>query len=85
MDKSRPYLRCFIQKMMTFYFCGKMSILQIAKLFGTKIKYLPERSGERYASKLTKMNLSNNVVNIKGNIDIEDYITKFKKNNLIKK
>ena len=61
------------------------SILQIAKLFGTKIKYLPERSGERYASKLTKMNLSNNVVNITGNIDIEDYITKFKKNNLIKK
>ena len=60
------------------------SILQIAKLFGTKIKYLPERSGERYASKLTRMNLSNNVVNIIGNIDIKDYIIKFKKNSLIK-
>ena len=61
------------------------SILQIAKLFDTKIKYLPERRGERYASKLTKMNLSNNVVNIIGKIDIKDYIVDFKKNNLIKK
>jgi len=61
------------------------SILQIAKLFDTKIKYLPERKGERYASKLTKMNLSNNVVNIIGNIDIKDYIIDFKKNSLIKK
>ena len=30
-------------------------------MFGAKIKYLPKRPGERYASALAKMNLSNKV------------------------
>ena len=30
-------------------------------MFGGKIKYLPSRPGERYASALTNMNLSNKV------------------------
>ena len=38
------------------------SILQVAKLFKKKIKFLPKRSGERYASALaTNMDLSNRV------------------------
>ena len=37
------------------------SILDVAKMFKTKIKYLPRRPGERYASALTNMNLSNKV------------------------
>ena len=57
------------------------SILQIAKLFGGRIKYLPKRPGERYASALTKMNLSNRVINKIGKKSIKKYITDFKKNN----
>ena len=55
------------------------SILQIARFFGGKITYLPKRPGERYASALTKMNLSNNVINKIGNRKIKDYIADFKK------
>ena len=40
------------------------SILDVAKMFETKIRYLPKRPGERYASALTNMNLSNKVINI---------------------
>ena len=57
------------------------SIVQIAKLFGGPIKYLPERPGERYASALTKMNLSNKVINKIGKKSIKKYIADFKKNN----
>ena len=42
------------------------SILEVAKLFTNKIKFLPKRSGERYASALTEMNLSNKVYKIFG-------------------
>ena len=57
------------------------SIIQIAKMFGGPIKFLPERQGERFASVLTKMNLSNKVINVIGKIEIKDYIKKFKKQN----
>ena len=50
------------------------SILQVAKMFNTKIKYLPKRRGERYASALTNMNLSNKVYKMFGKINLEDYI-----------
>ena len=50
------------------------SILQVAKLFKSKIKFLPARKGERYASALTKMNLSNKVYRKFGKIDLKDYI-----------
>jgi UDP-glucose 4-epimerase len=50
------------------------SILQVAKLFKSKIKLLPARKGERYASALTKMNLSNKVYRKFGKIDLKDYI-----------
>ena len=56
------------------------SILQIAKMFKRPIKFLPERRGERYASKLTKMNLSNRVINIISNSSIKKYISEFRKN-----
>ena len=57
------------------------SIMQIAKQFGDKIKFLPERPGERYASALTKMNLSNKVINKIGKRSIKKYISDFKKSN----
>ena len=55
------------------------SIIQIANFFGGKIRYLPERPGERYASALTKMNLSNNIIDKIGKRKIKNYITNFKK------
>jgi len=53
------------------------SIHQVAKMFSAKIKYLPKRPGERYASALTKMNLSNKVHKRFGNKELCDYINNF--------
>ena len=53
------------------------SIIQVAKMFNTKIKYLPERKGERYASALTTMTMSNKVYKNFGKIDLKDYIKNF--------
>jgi UDP-glucose 4-epimerase len=53
------------------------SIINIAKLFKKKIKYMPERKGERYASALTEMNLSNKVYKRYGKVKIKDYIQNF--------
>jgi len=50
------------------------SIIQVAKMFGTKIKYLPSRAGERYASALTNLNLSNKVYKFFGSIHLKQYI-----------
>ena len=57
------------------------SILKVAKMFSSKIKFLPKRSGERYASALTKINLNNKMYNFFGKIKLKDYIIKFKENN----
>jgi len=54
------------------------SILNVAKMFSKKIKYLPKRSGERYASALTNMNLSNKVYKYFGKIDLKKYIKDIK-------
>jgi UDP-glucose 4-epimerase len=54
------------------------TILEVAKMFNTKIKYLPKRRGERYASSLTSMNLSNKVYKKFGKIKLEDYIKSVK-------
>ena len=56
------------------------SIVQVAKLFKNKIKYLPPRKGERYASALTNMSLNNKVHKRFGKISLKDYITSFIKN-----
>ena len=56
------------------------SIIQVAKMFGNKIKYLPKRRGERFASALTKMNLSNKVYRLYGKIELKNYIKSVKKN-----
>ena len=56
------------------------TIIEVAKLFDTKIKLLPTRKGERYASALTSMNLSNKVNKIFGKIDLKDYLANIVKN-----
>ena len=53
------------------------SILAVAKLFKSKIKYLPERAGERYASALANMSLNNKVHKRFGKIHLKDYISSF--------
>ncbi len=50
------------------------TILQVAKMFNTKIKFLPARRGERYASALTSMHLSNRVYKLFGKVDLKNYI-----------
>ena len=50
------------------------TILEVAKMFNTKIKFLASRKGERYASALTNMNLSNKVYKIFGKISLKNYI-----------
>ena len=57
------------------------TILQVAKLFQSKIKLLPERAGERYVSALTNKNLSNKIYKYYGKINLKDYINEFKKLN----
>ena len=56
------------------------SIIEVAKMFESKIKYLPERPGERFASALTNMNLSNKVYRLYGQKKLKDYIKKIVKN-----
>jgi UDP-glucose 4-epimerase len=55
------------------------TILQVAKMFNSKIKYLPARRGERFASALTSMNLSNKVHKLFGELELSDYIKKIVK------
>jgi len=55
------------------------SIEEVAKLFKSKIKYLPARKGERYASALSSMSLSNKVHKNFGRIQLRDYVENFLK------
>ena len=57
------------------------SIIQLAKLFKNKIRYLPVRKGERFASALTKMNLNNKIIRLSAKINLKDYVNDFLKNN----
>ena len=53
------------------------TILQIAKMFKSKIKFLKPRAGERYASALTNISLSNKVYKKFGKRNIKNYIQQF--------
>ena len=55
------------------------SILGIAKMFKSKIKFLPPRKGERFGTSIPN-NLAYTHLGYKPRIDIKDYI-----NNFIKK
>jgi UDP-glucose 4-epimerase len=57
------------------------SIIELAKLFKSKIRYLPVRKGERFASALTKMNLHNKIIRLPAKIRLKDYISDFLINN----
>ena len=53
------------------------SILQVAKMFNTKLMYLPKRAGERYASALTNLSFNNKVYKRYGKITLNEYIKAF--------
>jgi len=53
------------------------SINDLAKMFKTNIIYLKSRSGERYASALTKISNNRKIINKYGKIDLKDYVTSF--------
>ena len=57
------------------------SIIELAKLFKSPIKYLPMRKGERFASALTKMNFNNKIIRLSAKIKLKDYVKKFLSNN----
>ena len=53
------------------------TILQVAKMFKSKIVMLKPREGERYASALTKFSLNNRIIRKYSKINLKDYITSF--------
>jgi UDP-glucose 4-epimerase len=57
------------------------SIIELAKMFNSKIRYLPKREGERFASALTNMNLNNKIIRLSAKIRLKDYINNFLINN----
>ena len=59
------------------------SILEVAKLFNSKIIFLPKRKGERYASALTKISNSNRIYRMYGKIRLKNYIASFLKDQKI--
>ena len=53
------------------------SIINVAKLFKTRVIYLKPRLGERYASALTKISQNNQIIRKYGKINLKDYVTSF--------
>ena len=53
------------------------SILDVAKMFKTKISYLSPRLGERYASALTNFSFNKRVIKKFGKISLKDYVASF--------
>ena len=53
------------------------SIIDVAKMFNSKIKFLPNSKGERYASALTNMSLNNKIHKMYGKINLKDYVSSF--------
>ena len=56
------------------------TIIEVAKMFNRKVRFIPARKGERYASALTNMNLSNKVNKIFGKINLRHYVQNIIKN-----
>jgi UDP-glucose 4-epimerase len=57
------------------------SIIELAKMFKSKIVYLPKREGERFSSALTIRNLNNKIRRLTATIKLKEYIKNFLINN----
>ncbi len=53
------------------------SIIDVAKMFNRKFRYLPSRKGERYVSTETKKLNKKKILSFYGKINLKDYITSF--------
>ena len=53
------------------------TILEVAKMFRGKIKFLKPRLGERYASALTKISTNNKIIQRYGKLQLKDYVSSF--------
>ena len=53
------------------------SILNVAKMFKSKIIFLKPRLGERFASALTKISNNNKIIQKYGKLQLKDYISSF--------
>ena len=53
------------------------SVLEVAKMFKSRIIFVKPRLGERYASALTKFSDNNKIIRKFGKIDLKDYISSF--------
>jgi len=53
------------------------SIIDVAKMFKTKLIFLKPRLGERYASALTKITNNNQIIQKYGKLQLKDYISSF--------
>ena len=51
------------------------TIMEVAKMFGSRIKLIKMRPGERYASALTSINLNNKVFKFFGKLNLKDYVS----------
>ena len=58
------------------------TIKEVADMFKTRIKYLPPRLGERFASSLTNMSLNNRVIKKYGKISLKNYVYSIIKNRI---
>ena len=75
-DRNKNY--CILHK-------ENYSIIEVASMFNHKIKFLPSREGERFASALTKMSLTNKIIRRYGKKSLKDYVASFIKRTKIKK
>jgi UDP-glucose 4-epimerase len=57
------------------------SIIELAALFKSKIRYLPTRKGERFTSAITKMNLNNKIIRLPAKIRLIDHVNNFLSSN----
>ena len=53
------------------------TILEVARLFKSKIRYIKSRLGERSKSALTNMSYNNKIIIKYGKINLKDYVTSF--------
>ena len=57
------------------------SIIEVAKLFKSEIRYIPKRAGERFTSALTKLNLNNKIIRLYAKNRLKNYVNNFLINN----
>ena len=68
-----------LNKCKNYSICSKNShsILEVAKMYKSKVIFLQPRLGERYASALTKISYNNKIIQKYGRLQLKDYISSF--------